>query len=308
MANSKPASIVRKRYAKIDKALKRVVPGFAPEDIHQFRLQVKKLRSYLGLVATVKQKGIWLKLPTKLHQFYIAIGAVRNLQLQQQRISPLFNERFSPVLTPYLHFISASMDNAVARAKKLARRKKNFAKERDKLVKQLPSKLRPATSRKFIRHRIDKLKALMQPSSLSDESLHFVRKLLKDILYTWPYTTKKNSGIPEQELMSREEIDSIIKVLGSFRDKCEGLDLLHVHYKQQQSGSNQRLMWRRLENTWWHERELERVSIHHLFHKEFALLLHAEQFHEHALPLPVKQLTLLKRSSSIKVLEDKPDK
>jgi CHAD domain-containing protein len=287
-----PESIVRKRYDKIDKALKRLTTSFAPEDIHRFRLQVKKLRSYLSLAGTGKQKSNRLKLPTKLHQFYHVIGFVRNLQLQQQRITPLDHAQYSNFITHYLLLISKDIDYGIVQAMRIVRRKKTFTKERDRLLAHLPSKLKKATCQKFTRQHLEELKELLQPSSLSDDALHAVRKLLKDVLYTWHYTNKVKSSIPVPEWMSMEEISTIIKMLGSFHDKCEALDLLHIHYKQQESDSDQRLMWRMLENSWWQEKEIERVDIHTHLQKELALLLPEKQPQQCALPLPVKQLTL----------------
>lgn len=84
----------------------------------------------------------------------------------------------------------------------------------------------------------------MEPSSLSDESLHSVRKLLKYNLYTWSFT-EELTDIPSSVLLSKKDLNSITKILGGFQDKCVGLDLLHTHYKKQQTSQKERTAWRR---------------------------------------------------------------
>ena len=100
--------------------------------------------------------------------------------------------------------------------------------------------------------------------------MHSLRKLLKDVVYNWRYFGK--TIVFNQVSMNLDDIGVIVKALGKFQDQCVGLDLLHVHYRDQQNGTNDRLMWRSLENSWWSEREVSRGFIQKLLHKEVLLL------------------------------------
>lgn len=288
MKRAELVNIIKKRYAKIDKAVKCVAADFALDDIHRFRLKVKKLKSFLALVAAVKRKGVHLKLPGRLHEFYNAVGIIRGLQLQQASIKKFPHEGFEPLVKSYQDFVSICIDQEISRARKLLKGNRTFTIRTRTLRERLPKKLAPASTRKFARHQMETLTTLMHPASLSDASLHAVRKLLKDVLYTWSYANL-NYKHPHQVPLSQEEIISIVKTLGDFQDKCAGLDLLHIHYKEQQGGARERIMWRKLENLWWKEKEVNRATIHKLFHKGSLLPARAEQS---LLPLPLKQLSI----------------
>ncbi len=270
---------IKNRYLKIDRALKRVIKNFAEKDIHLFRLEVKKLRSFLRLASVAKGKSSSLKLPKKLHSFYNAIGVIRNLQLQKQSIEELKSVEYSIFQEPYLNFIKNEIDERTVSASKKVNCKKPFGGGRRKLLKRSPDELKQKSIQKFTREKLKALSKLMQPSSLSDEALHAVRKILKDILYTWSFT-KERTTLPSIVTLSKEEINTIIEMLGEFQDQCVGLDLLHKHYKPQQTEPNVREAWRNLENTWWREKEIKRKAIHTLFHKQFTLSLTESSRHD----------------------------
>lgn len=259
--------IIKKQYAKIDKALKSVIKDFNVADIHLFRLEVKKLRSVIRLARTARRKSAKRNLPEKLHIFYDAIGVIRSLQIQHQSIEKLNLKKYSLLTKPYLNFISESIEEQKALTKRLMKGKRHFKKEKKDLLKWFPSKLARKSIVKFISNNLQALAILMKPPSLSDESLHAIRKLLKIIMYTCSYT-KEHTANPATEMMSKEDLKSITKILGDFQDMCTGLDLLHAHYKKQQGSQNERIAWRRLETKWWNEKERARLEIYELFQKD----------------------------------------
>lgn len=257
---------IEKCYTKIDTALKSVIKDFAIEDIHLFRLEVKKLRSVIRLAGVASRKSTRQKLPKKMHTFYNAIGVIRNLQIQHQTIEKLNQEKYSLLTKPYLNFISENIEEQKELTKRLVKEKKHFAKEKKDFLKCLPTKLTRKSIRKFNSNNVQALATLMTPPTLSDESLHSIRKLLKIIMYTWSYTCEHTANLSKM-MMSKEDIKLITKILGDFQDKCIGLDLLHEHYKKQQGSQSERIAWRRLETKWWNEKENARLKIHALFQK-----------------------------------------
>ncbi len=261
---------VKKRFAKIDDALKNVVKDFDANDIHLFRIEVKKLRSFLRLVSAGGGKHSRQKLPNKLYGFYCSIGVIRNLQIQKKNIEELDNPEYSSLTKYYLDYIHNKIGRHIEELRTFGKGKRQFSKGRQEIIKNLPSRLKLKSIRKFTGDKLKTLTNLMKPSSLSDESLHSVRKTLKDILYTWSYTNEK-TAIPSVVVMSKKDIRSITTLLGNFQDKCVGLDLLHAHYKKQLTNLNERLVWRKLENKLWNEKESDRENIHKVFQKEFHL-------------------------------------
>lgn len=263
---------IKKRYVRINKLLKRVAQDFDAKYIHQFRLEVKKLSSFLRMVSTTMPKRSNLKLPEKLHKFYGIMGAIRNLQLQQQSIKGLLKVEYFDLQDTYLSFIKTEIDEQIMFARRLVKDKKPFANGRKKLLEHLPSNLKQKFIRKFTLRKLKAIVRLMQPSWLSDESLHAIRKLLKDILYTWSFT-KERTAILSLVAMRKKDISSIAKILGEYQDRCVGLDLLHMYSKKQEDGSRQRILWRRLENKRWSEKESARKDIYKVLHQGFLLQL-----------------------------------
>lgn len=265
MKHKELISRIKEKYKKIDRILNNVILDFDPGDIHLFRLEVKKLRSLLRFSCAAKKKP--LNIPKKLRAFYRTLGVVRSLQIQLQSIKNIPPTGCYSLQKSYPDFITREIEGKLASAKKMVTRKNPFAKEKHALLSRLPNGIRQKAIRRFTTQHVSRLAHLMQPAYLPDESLHRIRKLLKDILYTWPLTAER-TALPSTIIMSKEEVHAITEILGNFQDTCTRLDLLHAHYKRQQLSLNQRLAWRTLENHWWQEKELDRENIHKLFQKE----------------------------------------
>lgn len=253
------------------------------EDIHAFRIEVKKLRSFICLASSAPHASS-LKVSIILDEIYNAIGSIRSLQLQQQCIKAISPE-YIVIQKIYLTFISGKIEHQMLHAIKMGKRGKFLKKSNRRILNHLSSGLKQKSIRVFTNEKLQALSALMKPASLSDESLHAIRKLLKEISYTWKFTNKRTS-VPSVIVMSKKEIDYITKILGNFHDRCIGLDLLHTHYKEQQMNENERRAWRALENDWWAKKESARAEIHELFQKGISLQLE----NLHFLPSPIRLL------------------
>jgi CHAD domain-containing protein len=255
----------KKKYSKLVKKLKRVIADFHEKDIHQFRLTIKKLRSFLRLVSTVKRTGSARNLPKKLHSIYSILGTIRSLQLQQQNIEKLLPLEYALLQKPYLSFLSTEIEEQTVAARKKIKKYTHGADKR-KIIHHLSSGLNQKSIRKFTIKKLTSLKILTNPSAFSDETMHTIRKVLKDMLYTWTLTTKHRvpfSGV----IRSKKQIIGVTKILGEFQNRCVALDFLHVHYNLQQKSSEEIIQWRKLENKWELEKETFRDQIYKLFRK-----------------------------------------
>src|ERR1700754_4201075 len=76
-----------RRYANsINKLVRSILTHYREEDIHLFRVTVKKLRAFLRLVSPPQQP---LRLPKRFRAFYHATGVIRNLQIQRAGLAEL---------------------------------------------------------------------------------------------------------------------------------------------------------------------------------------------------------------------------
>jgi hypothetical protein len=106
---------LKSRFERIQASFDSAIAYFDAEDIHAFRVEVKKLQAFLHLAP----KGVKVKLPTRLGQFYRLVGQIRNLQLQQQRIRDAFLHK-DGLPQSYLTLLAIGIAGAIRRARKFA--------------------------------------------------------------------------------------------------------------------------------------------------------------------------------------------
>ena len=220
---------IEKRLKKIDKLSQKIHRYFEAEDIHIFRMETKKLRAFLRLIGTDRFKGNKLVLPKHLKSLYRVLGAIRSLQLQQQNISAAITEGGNGgVCKTYLNLFNAKAAGKMIKAESMLINKKALQKEMRRIAGAVPAKIGKSGIGKFIKSTASRLQKLVKEEILSDESLHTLRKLLKDMLYCWSYI-KANPAL-SPAFPSKKGIRRIVDLLGDFRDIFMGIVQLDSDY------------------------------------------------------------------------------
>jgi len=88
MDKSVVREILKGKNKKIAKLGNAVQKDLAPENIHKFRVEIKRLRSFLRLLAADKSYKE-IKLPKKLKKLYDICGTIREAQLEQKKIAEI---------------------------------------------------------------------------------------------------------------------------------------------------------------------------------------------------------------------------
>ena len=86
MKINKIRSIFNNSLKKISKHYNNLLEDFELKVIHDFRLEIKKLRAFIRLVNTEVTKKKSIKIKQKIKTFYNTTGKIRNVQLHKQRI------------------------------------------------------------------------------------------------------------------------------------------------------------------------------------------------------------------------------
>lgn len=221
---------IEKRFKKIDKVSRKIYGHFEAEDIHVFRVETKKLRALLRLAGTDRIKGKKLVLPKHLKDLYLLLGAIRALQLQQRNIRAAAEGDGSPMCETYLNLLNAKEAGKMINAERLLSNKKAFKKERRHISSAIPAKISKSRINKFIKSTGSSLQKLVNEEVPSDESLHMLRKLLKDLMYCWPYISA-DVALAYPAFPSRmEDIQKIVDLLGNFQDIFMGIIHLESDY------------------------------------------------------------------------------
>lgn len=270
MKHTEIRDIIEGRYQKINMAFNKVMEAFGTDEIRLFRVEVKKLRAFLKLVRTMRDGSHAGRLPARLRKFYGAIGIVRNLQVQEQRILTEATAGSYALPSQYLHLLEEEKTTNVAVAAKIGSGKSPFRKGMDQVVAILPGKLHPRMIKQFVSSEISAMEQLLTPASPDDETLHLMRKLIKDLQYTWTYITKDPAvaisyGLP----VAKDDFKRITARLGDFQDISDGLELLNADSLDRIDNEGERSVLQHIERKWREENENAKPDLYDLLKKNW---------------------------------------
>jgi CHAD domain-containing protein len=230
MTQQETIYILKSRFEKIQASFDVAIAYLDAEEIHAFRVEVKKLRAFLHLAPS----EVKVKLPGRLHIFYQMVGKIRNLQLQEQRIRDAIPHQ-SCLLQTYLNLLAIEVAGAIRRAKEFAAKRLSIPVEERQLLNVLPNRLTEDAICKFTRTTVERLQTIGDsPHPIDDDSFHSFRKSLKDLLYNHAYIEKEAVHILPAILSDgKESVSALTELLGQFQDLRSGLALLQPIYIDQ---------------------------------------------------------------------------
>ena len=225
---------IDRRFKKIDRISGELVKHFDEEQIHSFRVEVKKLHALLRLMSCESNNTKKLNIPKRLKKFYRTIGMIRVLQLQKQRVNESTEENDHRNFAEYLKMLQSEISNEMMRALESLEGTPSFDKERKKILKKLPAKLDHYGKVKFMLTQKNRLHDALTQGRFSQQKLHSIRKILKDIFYTKTYIAPKYRKILPELLADDKKVSEMTDHLGELRDLSVAIDLLAKSYRKGQ--------------------------------------------------------------------------
>lgn len=229
--------IANKLYNKLKKSGGKITGNFKKEDIHQLRVDYKKLRAFLRMLEQQKNKPGKISLSKKIKRAYRFSGKIRDLQLFQHQILKSINKEFQhpqlllrslqkeiKLLKPQLTKIITAIP---------------FLKNKRKINTALPEVFTGGNLKKYIQTTQIAISALMATKFLSDKKIHMLRKKLKDLFYNFNnYEPLKSDKSVKKKWKTKDSHfpEQLLNELGIFQDKCTAIALLKT---QQLSNVNQ---------------------------------------------------------------------
>lgn len=241
--------IIHKFFKYFKKTFNKIEQHFAEDDIHDFRVEYKKLRAFLRLLMLEIADTENLEMPRNLKEIYRLNGKIREMQLQLNRVDETVNAKENfPVYRTYL---KKEMKNLKKDLKPWLKHEPVAGME-EKIFAHLPPTLEAGTIQKFISIRFANIQALFEGRTIADESLHRIRKNIKDILYV--YKIFEGYGVVKlNELFGPksmyDEAAILAEELGKFNDLCIALTLLrpewisHVKHEEKILLYKTRMQW-----------------------------------------------------------------
>jgi CHAD domain-containing protein len=248
-------AISDKKLNKIYIKLQHVINGFGMEDIHSFRVEIKKLKAFLHLLKTDLKHASRLKFPKRLNKINKSLGRLRVFQLQQQNFNKTMNETGLSIPPSYLDTLSAKAAVYKLKTEELQKNIKPVKKEMADIKRHSPHKLYHTTLEKFINLKMNAIQNLLLPEVLEEKSLHLIRKHLKDIQYNIPFLKKDQAEKPDSRILTGKKIQSVAGILGDFHDIRVALSLLDEDLNELNMSEDEKILLLKIRNKWETEKE-----------------------------------------------------
>lgn len=274
MKRNEIEKIINNHFKKIEKYFHKIVIGFEIEDIHEFRTEIKKLRAFLHLLEMESDDDIPFRITKKMKTFYGYAGVIRNLQLQVKSVEAYFENSAGTIPILYLNTLRNEIETWEKNTKDFMDPDNNFYNDEEKIKVLLPDKLKNNSVKKFIQYILYQLQKSLTRLE-DDETLHSIRKYLKDIVYNWPFI-QEDIGLLPVGLSNEEDVRSCTEILGHFRDKCIALVLLQTYFNDSLKNEEKNIL-QQMERDWLREKNELRQKFYARLEK---LQLTSDKFNE----------------------------
>ena len=241
--------VVEENFETLNKLHPEILKHFNSDNIHDFRVEVKKLRAFLRLLDIKKDEPL---IPKLLKTFYGYIGIIRNIQLQEHALFKFTADHKAKEPKEYVQLLKKEKAHWKKEAQELMN-DNNFNKVKEKIIQILPGKLEKSTIKKFVENKLAELKKHIKKTE-DEIALHEVRKILKDIYYNLGYI-KDNADLPKA-IAKKQALKSLNHQLGSFMDKYFQLEFLHHDYLSKLHDETEKAVLLTMKSNWVDEKIL----------------------------------------------------
>ncbi|KAA9041105.1 CHAD domain-containing protein [Ginsengibacter hankyongi] len=259
MKNDEIQPVIKQHFKIIDKLFHRIIIDFDVDDILEFRVEIKKLRSFLHLVNMQFTNGYEFRITKKLKTFYGYAGIIRNLQLHLKNIRSFCDEVTVSIPESYLTKIDREIQYWKVNAKSFMNSDNNFYNDEEIMLSELPDKITKSSIKKLLQYTFYELNVLVKHQD-DDEVLHSIRKFLQDVAYNLPAIHYFSISVPEA-LGQEKNILSCIEQLEIFRDKCIDLVLLKTYYDDSFTVDEKKFL-QKIEHQWQKEKQELKIKIY----------------------------------------------
>jgi hypothetical protein len=253
------------RLQKTEACLETAADSFSLDDIHDFRVEIKKLKAFLRLLQRDSEKSQKLKFPKFLNKIYKSLGLVRELQLQEKKLlKAVSNEEI--LLLNTISNLHEQTDNVREKTKELLDYKDSWKKAETRIKKFIPEELNAEAVESYLRFKVRELKKILSLKRISITRLHGMRKILKDLQYNHPYW--KDARLAEgQALPSLDEIHDTGSMIGDLHDIYAATIILESSIKSRSVDEDERKRLLQIRLSWKKDRDMLRKTIDEVLNK-----------------------------------------
>lgn len=259
MKNDEIQAVIKQHFKIIDKLFHRIIIDFDTDDLLEFRVEIKKLKSFLHLLNMEFTSDHQSRITKKMKTFYGYAGIIRNLQLHLKNIHSFCEDSAIRIPELYVTKIKKEIQYWKVNTKSFMNSDNNFYNDEEIMLSELPIKLTKGSIKKLLHYIFYELTVLLKHLD-DDEVLHSIRKFLQDVAYNLPFIHYYSIPIPG-DLGEEKNILSCIELLEIFRDSCIDIVLLKTYYDDSFTIEEKKIL-QQIENKWQKEKQEFRKQIY----------------------------------------------
>lgn len=232
-------------YKELKKLIKKVGEDFDLEAIHQFRVACKKLKAFLRMISKQGNDAEEIKISKKLKKGYEISGAIRDMQLQRPRFIEATKQHHK---TPgsYLSLLRKEIEKLKPELAEIIMQNP-VHESRKKTEALLPHEFSLGNFKNFVQQKWAAIYAIMGSAYFSDDNIHSIRKILKDLFYSQKIYEVADTESDQLGLLiwkGKDEIyyKQLLDELGNFQDKCTAIALMKFFWINSLDKYNQDLV------------------------------------------------------------------
>jgi CHAD domain-containing protein len=218
MKKLQTTAIKIQKKSKMTDLLKEAVKHFDEKCIHEFRVEVKKLRAAMNLLSIVDKKFDAEKKYKSLQTFFNDLGAIREIQIQEAKLEK--DKSLEPsFLKKYHNLLLAEMEER----KEIALKHFDDSievvyKKRKNQIKEALRDLSYDDFKKYFKIRTNKLKKALSVFDFDIKKAHDLRRIIKEV----SFNSRFNPTLANKWLAKRDidfvVLDDLQKALGDLHD------------------------------------------------------------------------------------------
>ena len=170
-----------------------------------------------------------------------------------KKIESAFHENNLAKPVSYIHKISHQTELQTRRVGKLLRPFPRPDKNKQWIKRHFTNAITDEAKQVFIQQNMKNIHALLVAGAYDDDSLHYMRKMLKDVQYTLSNNKKKSASREGPSLL--KTIQAVSSRLGELHDLHVVLDFLNGELKAGKNRSGEKILLQAVRHSWQTEKE-----------------------------------------------------
>jgi CHAD domain-containing protein len=211
---------IEKRFKKVDRLLPALAVDFDPGQIHELRVEIKKLKALFRLIKSAHHKRNRPRIPAALKKVYRQLGQIRNLQLHLELLDAYEKEKMLP--SGYRSLLDEALERDMTTARTHLSAPRLMPSDGDPKNGRFQVEVRGGEIRKYY---FDKTEEVIQSiqGDRSLQNIHHLRKVLKDLQYNKDLL---KSGLKH---FNHRRVEAMTRLIGRYVDAWNSLHFVR-HY------------------------------------------------------------------------------